>query len=167
MESIVQRLGRVLRLEQGVFGEIGMDERATGEAFLVTAAAGAISNVTTEGNVIANIVGGAAILALGLLIWTGIVFLLTKLASGTGTYQQLLRGIGYSSAPYALGVIPILGIVGTVYSIVLQVRTLKEISGLSGGAAAAIVLIPLVIVVVLLVIIAAAILSALVGLDLE
>jgi hypothetical protein len=167
VESIVQRLGRVLRLEQGVFGEIGSDDRATGEAFLVTAAAGAISNLTTEGNIIANFIGGAAILALGLVIWTGIVYLLAKLASGTGTYQELLRGIGYASAPYALGIVPVLGLVGTVYSVVLQVRALKEISGISGGAAAAIVLVPLILVVVLLVIIAAAILSALVGLDLQ
>lgn len=166
MEPVTDRLGRALRLEHGIFSEIAADERSTTHGLLIAAVAFAISNLTGgEGNVVGRIIGGAVGGVIGLFVWTGLLFLLSRLFRGEGTYIELVRGIGYTAAPFALGVVPFLGLVGAVYSAVMQIRTVEETQRLSTGTAVAVVLIPWVLFVVIVFIALAALVSMLFGLN--
>lgn len=166
MDTLADRLTRALKLDSAVYSEVAEDPAGTTQALIVTAAAFAIGGLTGEGNFFGNVIGGAVIGILGLIFWSGVVLLLGKLFSGQATYTQLLRGIGLTAAPVALWVIPFLGFLGLVYSLIMQVRAVKELHKISDGAAVVVVLIPWIIFTILAVIIAVAIGAALMGLTL-
>jgi hypothetical protein len=148
-EAIAARLPRVLKLDDPVFGEIGNDDRATTQAIAITALAAVIGNLTSEGTFLTNILAGIIVAPIGLFIWTGIIYLVGKMFGGQGTYSQLLRPIGYSGAPFALSIVPVIGgLAGLVYSAIIQIRAVTQINQVSQGAAIATVLIPMVILVV-------------------
>lgn len=166
MDTLADRLTRALKLDSAVYSEVAEDPAGTTQALIVTAAAFAIGGLTGEGNFFGNVIGGAVAGIVGLIVWSGVVLLLGKLFSGQATYTQLLRGIGLTAAPVALSVIPFLGFLGLVYSLIMQVRAVKELHKISDGAAVVVVLIPWIIFTILAVIIAVAIGAALMGLTL-
>lgn len=169
MDTLADRLTRALKLDSAVYSEVAEDPAGTTQALIVTAAAFAIGGLTGEGSFFGNVIGGAVagIIGIGgLIFWSGVVLLLGKLFSGQATYTQLLRGIGLTAAPVALSVIPFLGFLGLVYSLIMQVRAVKELHKISDGAAVVVVLIPWIIFTILAVIIAVAIGAALMGLTL-
>ena len=160
LNAIWARLLRVLKLEPGVFEEVGQDEKATGEAFVIAIAASLIGGISSIGGEFGSGVGGwifGAIIGapLGLLIGTGILFLVGKLFKGQGEYIQLLRGLGYASGVNAASIVPFIGgLVAVVYGLILAIRAVQEINRVSQGAAIATVLIPAAIVFVLVLFIA-------------
>jgi hypothetical protein len=154
-EAIIARLPRVLKLEDPVFGEIGNDENATVQGIVVTALAAMVGNLTAEGNILGNILVGLIVAPIGLFIWTGILYVVGKMFGGQGTYSQLIRPIGYAGAPFALGIVPVIGgLAGLVYSAAIQIRAVMQINQVKQGSAIATVLIPMGILVVGLVILA-------------
>lgn len=154
-EAIADRLPRVLKLEDPVYGEIANDDNGTVQGIAITALAAIIGNLTAEGNILGNILAGLIIAPIGLFIWTGIIYLVGKMFGGQGTYMQLLRPIGYSGAPFALGIVPVIGgIAGLIYSAVIQVRTVIQVNKVSQGSAIATVAIPMAVLVVGIVILA-------------
>lgn len=165
MDVIIERLRRALQLEPAVYREIAADDAATGQAIAVAAVAGLIGNLTGSGNFIGRVIAGAAGAVIGLLIWTGIIFLVGKIFQGQATYIQLLRGMGYSSAPFALGVIPFLGFVGFIYAIIMQIRAVREINQVSDGGAVATVLIPWAVFVLLGLLVFFAVMAAFLGFE--
>jgi hypothetical protein len=154
-EAIAARLPRVLKLEDPVFGEIAEDDNATVQAIVVTALAAVVGNLTAEGNILGNILAGLIVAPIGLFIWTGILFVVGKMFGGQGTYSQLLRPVGYAGAPFALGIVPVIGgIAGLVYSAVIQIRAVMAVNKVSQGSAIATVLIPMAVLIVGLVFLA-------------
>lgn len=154
-DAIVARLPRVLKLEEPVYGEIADDENGTVQGIVVTALAAVIGNLTADGNILTNILAGLIVAPIGLFIWTGILFVVGKMFGGQGTYSQLLRPIGYAGAPFALGIVPVIGgLAGLVYSAIIQVKAVQQINKVSQGSAVATVLIPMAVLVVGLVFLA-------------
>lgn len=152
-EAIAARLPRVLKLEDPVYEEIANDDNGTVQGIAITALAAIIGNLTAEGNILGNILAGLIIAPIGLFIWTGIVYVVGKMFGGQGTYIQLLRPIGYSGAPFALGIVPVVGgIAGLIYSAIIQVRAVIQVNKVSQGSAIATVVIPMAVLVVGLVI---------------
>jgi hypothetical protein len=143
---ILDRVQRAVTLKEGVYAEIGSDQAATGQAIVVAAVAGLISSVTGAGGFFGRIIGGLIGGVIGLAIFTGVIFLIGRLFKGQGQYVELFRGLGYASAPSALGLIPFLGWIGGIWSVVLAIRAVKEINKVSDGAAAVTVLIPVVVI---------------------
>lgn len=155
IDAIVARLPRVLKLEEPVYGEIADDENGTVQGIVVTAVAAVIGNLTAEGNILGNILAGLIIAPIGLLVWTGILYVIGKMFGGQGTYAQLLRPIGYAGAPFALGIVPVIGgLAGLVYSAMIQVKTVQQVNKVSQGSAVATVVIPMAVLVVGLVFLA-------------
>lgn len=169
LNAIWARLLRALKLEPGVFAEIGDDQKATGEGVAIAVVAGLIGGISSIGGVDGTGVPGwifSAVIGvpIGLAIGTGIFFLLSKLFKGQGEYVQLFRGLGYSSAPNALSIVPVIGaLAALVYTVVLAIRAVSEISRLSTGAAAAVVLIPVAVLFILVFILIMAVGVALMG----
>ena len=150
MDQIIERLTRVLKLDSTVFREIADDESALGPAVGVAALASAISAITGQGNFVGRVIAGAIGAAIGLFIWTAIIFAMSKAFGGNATYGQLVRPLGFSSAPYALAIIPVLGaLVGAIWSLIIQIRAVREVNQVGDGTAIAIVLIPFGILFVL------------------
>lgn len=139
---MVDRLVRALRLEAGVFGEIADDDRATGEALAVSVFAAVVANLAGGGTFVGRVIGGAVSGLIGVFLWASILFLAVRLLGGGGTYPEVLRATGYTAAPFALYVIPVVGLVGFGYSMVMQIRAMREVGEVSTGVAVATVLIP-------------------------
>jgi len=142
VDQVIERLQRVLKLDSTVFKELAEDENGTGVAVGISALASAISSISSDTNIIAGIIFGAIFGAIGLFVWTGLVFVTGKVFGGKATYSQLVRPIGFSAAPFAIGIIPILGIVGLAYSLVIQIRAVREVNEVGDGSAVATVLLP-------------------------
>ena len=153
MDVIIDRLTRMLKLDPSVFPEIANDDNATGQAVMVSAVAAAISNLFGEGNIISNLVFGLVFGAIGLFIWTGMLFVVGKLFGGKADYITLLRPIGYAAAPFALGIVPFLGILGLAYSLLIQIRAVREVNQVGDGSAVATVVLPFAVVFIIAIII--------------
>ena len=148
VNPIIERVKRAVTLSPGVYQEIGNDPGGTTQAVIVTVAASLIGSLGTlfGGRFFGWIMAGV-FAVVGLAIGAGILFLLSRVFKGQGTYIQLFRGLGFATAPQALGLIPILGgIVGGIWSLILAIRAVKETQQVTDGAAIAIVLIPAAII---------------------
>ena len=160
------RVQRAVKLEEGVFAEIGSDDAATVRAMAVMAGASLISGLGPiigpgRFSVVQWIIGAVLSATIVLGVWTGIVWILTRLFGAKGGYLELFRGMGYAGAPTALGIIPIIGgIVGGIWALVLAVRATAETQSLSTGKAAAAVLIPIAILFLFALLVGAALFAA-------
>lgn len=169
LAAVWQRVLRAFRREPGVFGEVGSDEKATGEAIVVAVAAALIGGLGTiwaggldAGSWIGTAIGTGT---LGLAIGVGILFLIGRLFQSRGTYIALFRAGGYAYAPAALGIVPVVGaIAGSVWSVVLMIRAVRETQEVSDGAAVAIVLIPVAVGILIAALAFATLFAALFGL---
>lgn len=154
--AIWARVQRAVKREPGVFGEIGADEKATGEAIAVAVGASLISGLGaawpggTRFGFVGWIVGAAIGGVVGLAVGAGILYLISRLFKAQGEFINLFRGLGYATAPQALGIIPFVGgIVGAIWSLLLAIRAVKETQNTTEGTAVAIVLIPVAVGIVL------------------
>ena len=164
MDLIIDRLRRALTLDPTVYPEIANDDNATVQAVGVAALASLIGSLFQEGTFVGRLISALIGAAIGLFIWSGIVFLSSKLFGGQAPYISLVRPIGYAAAPFALGLVPFLGFIGLIYSLIIQIRAVREVAGLSDGAAVAAVLLPFAIIVIPIVLLLLALGVALAGL---
>lgn len=117
--SLKDRMIRAAKLDVNLYKEVEADEKAFGQAMLVVVISGLAAGI---GNLEGGI-GGAFIVAItaliGWFIWAYITYFIgTKFFPESQThadYGQLLRTIGFSSAP---GVLRILGIIPAIGSII-------------------------------------------------
>ncbi len=166
---IWSRIQRAVKLEEGVYEEVGNDDAATVQAMVVVGIVALIAGLGTAigpGNFSVGgwIIGAILSATLGLAIGTGILFLVSRLFKAQGGFIQLFRGLGYAYAPSALGIIPVIGgLVGGIWSIICAIRAVKETQSVSQGAAVAIVLIPVAVLFLIGLILAFAVGLALLG----
>lgn len=86
-------------------------------------------------------------------IFSGIYYLVVKLFKGTGTYTDTYNAYTYSLIPgIILSVIPIVGYLFFIYSIVLMVFGFSRYHNISKGKAVLVVLIPIIPVIILIVV---------------
>lgn len=110
MEPIIGRLKRVLKLEAGVFQEIGADPAATVQAITVvvaTALIGGLSVLIGPGDFgFGSWILSGLFSVVGLAVGAGILYLLSRMFKAQGDYMSLFRSLGYAAAPQALSIIP-------------------------------------------------------------
>jgi hypothetical protein len=168
VDPIIERAKRAIKLDPGVYAEIGNDPAGTQQSIIVVVAAaliGGLGPLIGPGDFSAGgWIASGLYAVVGVAIGTGVLFLIGRLFKAQGEYINLFRGLGFAYAPQALAIIPIVGgIVGTIWSIVLAIRAVKETQTVSDGTAAVIVLIPTAILLVLGIILAIIIGFALFG----
>lgn len=168
--AIWSRVQRAVKLESGVYSEIANDAKATNEAFVISIVATLIGGLGaafpggTRFSFGSWLIGGVVGGALGLIIGAGVLWLISRLFKATGGYVEMLRALGYATAPRALGIIPFIGgLVGGIWSLILAVRAVKESQSTTDGAAWAIVLIPVVVFAILGLLVFAATMAAFLG----
>ncbi len=172
---MLDRILGVIKLDAATYQEIDQDDSATGQAVLVAIAAALIGGLsgffgttTVLGEVVEQSVGGwltSAIIGtpIGLAIGTGILLLLGKMFKGQAEYMGLFRSLGFATAPTALGFIPVIGALASLWTAVCAVVAVRESHGISTGQAVITVLVPLIVLGILAVLIAVLIGFALFG----
>ncbi|MFC1662150.1 YIP1 family protein [Gemmatimonadota bacterium] len=111
--DLVGRMIGAASLSVDTFEEVEADETATGQAAVVVAMVAVAAAIGTSGQGF-----GAALLSplaalLGWVVWAGVTFFIgTKLFGGTATWGELLRTLGFASAPGILLLVAALPLVG-------------------------------------------------------
>ena len=132
--SVWARALAMLKLEPGISEEIANDHGATRQALVVFVIAQALS-------------GGLLLVPVSLLFLpislaaAAIIILLVSLVSrlfstDVPPYSSWFRALLFTTAPYALGVIPVVGtVIAIVYAIVLQIVVIRDLPRISTGQA--------------------------------
>ncbi|MBQ4415919.1 MAG: YIP1 family protein, partial [Methanomicrobium sp.] len=90
---------------------------------------------------------------IGLLITSVILHIFVYILGGRNGIEQTVKAVIYSFVPVALlGWIPLVGIIGLIWSFVLEILAIRELQDMSTARAAIAVILPLVILIVLAVI---------------
>jgi hypothetical protein len=149
----MQRLIGVLRLDRATFAEIDDDRGANVSALLVAITAGAIGSLPPllAGEVSVWTWGVSAFSFMTIFVVVGSSLLLVsgRIFGGTATYGGVFRTIGFAMAPQALGAVPVLGLVGFLWTIATSVVATKESHGLSTGQAIGTLIGPALVLLVL------------------
>lgn len=127
-------------LDVGFYNEVEHDRSATVLALLVvivaTGLSGIGSAIAAESNVVLGSIGGAATGVIGWIVWSAIALQVGRRAfGGTADLGEMLRVIGFAFAPLAIGVIPWLGFVGALWTLVAAVIAIREGLDFSTGNA--------------------------------
>jgi hypothetical protein len=111
--SLWQRMRGAALLDVSVYEELEHDPSATTQAAAVVAMTAAAQAVGASGSGPGSIVGAALGALIGWLAWAGITFLIgSKLFSGTATWGELLRTLGFAQSPNVFAVLAFLPLVG-------------------------------------------------------
>jgi hypothetical protein len=138
--SLVQRMIRAARLDNGVYEEVEADRTATSQAataVVIVAVAGAIGqglNVALNPQaggpsgpmgILFTAVGGALGALLGWVIWSYVAhFIGTRFFGGTADTGELLRTIGFAQSPGVLNILAFLPVVGGFVTIATAIWSL-------------------------------------------
>ena len=138
MKDFVQRVIRALKLEAALFEEVEADRGATTQAIGVVLLSGIAAGIGSSGR---GLAGGILLLTiasfLAWVVWAVVTYVIgAKLLPGARTEAdvgQLLRTVGFSSAPgmiQVLGVIPVLAeavfFVASVWMLVAMVIAVRQ-----------------------------------------
>lgn len=111
MSSFFNRMIRAAQLDPLLYEEVEADKGALGQAMAVVVLSSVATGVGTFGETLQRILIGTVAALLSWYLWSGLIYLVgAKLLPEPQTeadYGQLLRTIGFSSAP---GLIRILGL---------------------------------------------------------
>jgi hypothetical protein len=138
MHEFFHRVIRAMKLEVGLFEEVEADRGATVQAIGVVLLAGIAAGVGSSGR---GLAGGMLLLTttslLAWVVWAWLTYVIgTKILPASQTEAdvgQLLRTVGFSSAPgviQVLGVIPVLAeaafVVASVWMLVAMVIAVRQ-----------------------------------------
>jgi hypothetical protein len=140
---LLRRIMGVFRLDPLIFEEIEHDRTATGQAALVVTVVALLSAIGVSifaartGGFLETFLGTLLWAFVGWFVWAGITYWLgTRLFAGQADYGEMLRVIGFSTAPLALGIIPCIGgIVGVIWAAVAAFVAVRQGLDLDGGRA--------------------------------
>ncbi|ODS42633.1 MAG: hypothetical protein MSIBF_04850 [Candidatus Altiarchaeales archaeon IMC4] len=169
--TFLERIKRVLLLDQGVYREVRDDKAALLQGVAIVLAAGFLGAV---GSIIASYIPNdfineifGPLLGLFDLILLPLVFLIclpittliahipAKLLGGKSSYMGFLRSIAFTDAPGIFSVIPVIGaIIATIWSFICYILAIRSAHELSWGKTAAVVIISIVLLVILVVLLA-------------
>jgi hypothetical protein len=138
MSSYVDRIIRAAKLDPRLYEEVEADRSAMGQAagvVLLSSLAAGISHISVAG--FGGLVRGAVAALIGWLVWAFLVYLIgTKLLPEPQTRSdmgELLRTIGFASAPgliRVIGIIPLLGwligFIAAVWTLVAMVIAVRQ-----------------------------------------
>ncbi len=150
---LVNRIIGVFKLDRQTFAEIEHDQSALTEAAIVVALVAFLSAIgTLLGTFVGDTGGGINLVSIivtfimafvSWIVWSAITYFVgTSLFGGEADLPEMMRVIGYATAPQMLGIIPCFGaIVGAIWSLIASYFAIKEGLDLDDGKTIATVLI--------------------------
>jgi hypothetical protein len=125
MASLTDRMIGAALLNVPIYEEVEADTTATGQAALVViiaSIAGAIGSYSLGPS---RALGGLVMALLGWLIWAGVTYLIgVHVFSGTATWGELLRTLGFAHAPGVLFVLGIFPLIGNLFTFAVMIWVL-------------------------------------------
>ncbi len=126
MNQLFDRMLRAAKLDSMLYEEVEHDPGATGQALAVVLLSAAAAGLGSPmGGGLGTMTVNAIIAIVSWFVWSGIVYLIgTRLLPEPQTeadYGQLLRTIGFSSAPGVLRVVGFIPVLGWAVSLIAQV----------------------------------------------
>lgn len=133
---MIRNVVRAVLGDEDFYARVASDSSLMFQAFVVVVVANALdglgASLATDASLILGAVVGMLTGVVGWLIWTGIAYLVgVRMFGGHADYREMLRVIGFSYAPLAIGVIPWLGFVGAAWALfaaVVAIRVSMEFS---------------------------------------
>lgn len=164
--SLINRMIKASMLDIAFYNEVENDTSLNQEALMVviiTAVAGGIGGFLggilngSFGAAIVGLIVGVVMGIAGYYIWAYLTqWIGTKLFNGTAEVDELLRTLGYASAPRILGILvfipyvgPLLSLAGALWSLVAGVIAVREALDFDTGKAVLTIVIGWVIVFVI------------------
>jgi hypothetical protein len=137
------RIAGVFKLDPRTFEDVEHDRTATGQAALVVTVVAVLSGIgaavlgTRTGDFLQVFIGTVFWAFAGWIIWSGItLFIGTRIFNGRADMGEMLRVIGFASAPLGLGIIPCIGgVVGVLWTAAAVYVALRQGLDLDGGRA--------------------------------
>ena len=137
MATIQDRMIRAAKLDAELYEEVEADRDATGQAMAVVALSAVAAGIGLGSGGLLGIVGGTIAALVGWFVWAFLTYVIgTRLLPEPQTkadYGELLRTLGFSSAPgliRVLGIIPGLGafvfLVAGVWMLVAMVIAVRQ-----------------------------------------
>lgn len=129
------RILGVFKLDVPTFESIEHDQSATGQALLVVVLAAILSglgsgifSIFSDRSFVSSFIGGIIGALIGWLAWSVVSwFVGTNFFGGKATVDEMLRVIGFSTAPLMLGIIPCIGqFVGWIWSLVAGFIAIRQ-----------------------------------------
>ena len=133
--SLVGRMIGAAMLDVATYEEVEHDTSATTQAGLVVVLVAVAQGIASPAGVISGIVGSL----IGWLAMAGLTYFIgTRLFKGTATWGELLRTLGFATAPgilYIVGIIPVLGalaslaiMIWVLVAVVIAIRQALDIT---------------------------------------
>jgi len=129
--SLTDRMMRAARLDVALYNEVEADLTATSQALTVVvissvaAGIGALIAGAMRGQpslAIGGLVGAIVSALLGWLVWSYVMYLVgTRLFSGTATYGELLRTLGFATSPGVLRIFSFVPVVGGIITLIVGI----------------------------------------------
>jgi len=135
LQKMIERVIRIVKLDQTVYEEIEQDEAANVEAAIIVGAASLLSALGSAIAVWGYASFGAGLgtfvfqlvlgVALNWLLWSYVtMFVGTKLFGGEATFWEMARTLGYANAPRVLGILGAFSCLGAIIGWVALVLSL-------------------------------------------
>lgn len=162
---MLDRLMRIIRLDTQVFREIAVDANATAQAAIIVGVVSVLSGIGSGiagDNFFGGLIWGVVEGFVFWVLWSVITFFVgASLFQGKSTIEEMLRVIGYASAPRLLeffGFIPCVGwvisLAGSVLALIAAIIAVREAMEFDTGKAILTALVGWVVYIVLRVIFA-------------
>lgn len=120
--SFSERVVGAMKLDASVYDEVEHDESALGQALTVVALGAVAAGIGSAGGGSGGIIGGVVGSAIGWLVSAAFVWLIGVFwMEHTSDYPELLRTLGFASAPQLALVLALLPIVGVLVALVVLV----------------------------------------------
>jgi hypothetical protein len=132
----------VVKLNRGAYREVAVDPLAFTPALLITALAGIAMWLAPPHYPILGLITNPLVSLIGLFIAVAILHFVATLMGGHGEYLVLLRVFGVGRVLGWVQIIPILGNILQLWSLVIAVAAVEELYGLDRHRAILTVLIP-------------------------
>lgn len=125
---------RAARLEVPLYEEVEADTSATNQALTVVVIVAVASGIAAaigasiSGNsaaLVGRLVGGVLTALIGWALWSYVIYFVgTRIFSGTATYGELLRTLGFAESPSVLLIFSFVPVLGGILSLVVGIWTL-------------------------------------------
>jgi hypothetical protein len=134
---MLDRIIRIIKLDFPVFKDIEADPSATTQAAIIVAAASVLSGIGSafsSDRPLMAFLGAVVSGVVGWIVWSYVShFVGGVLYKSTGTFESMLRVIGYANAPQLLGILNIIpcigwigGLVGGILALIASIMAIRE-----------------------------------------
>ena len=126
----------IARLDVSTFEEVEHERSLTREAAIIVLIASIIGSIGGPPTGMRPFIANVLINVVGWFVWSAIVaFVAQKMFNATTDRGEMLRTIGYAYGPRVLGLIPFLGFIGAVWSVVAVIVGIRQAGDFSTSKA--------------------------------